>query len=148
MTNTDSQDDQAKEPLKRELAQPTMSELEDIKKMLDNTILDWNRPSQLTEIDAKFNYDRLIPAIQAYTDRAVLNARIDELEKFTHSKSSIHILADKVSYHPPGLEPISNWPIIDGKVIIIDQGYVKERIADLTISVRDGGETSSQRGKT
>lgn len=36
-----------------------------IKNMLDNTILDWNRASQLTTIDAKANYDSLIPAIKS-----------------------------------------------------------------------------------
>jgi hypothetical protein len=35
-----------------------------IKSMLDNTILDWNKPSQLTTINAKRNYEALIPAIE------------------------------------------------------------------------------------
>ncbi len=37
---------------------------ERIKKMLDNSILDWNRPSQLTTVEAKANYRSLIPAIK------------------------------------------------------------------------------------
>lgn len=45
---------------------------DEIKKMLDNTILDWNRPSQLTDISADANYRKLIPAINAYTTNKII----------------------------------------------------------------------------
>lgn len=43
-----------------------------IKRMLDNTILDWNRASQLTTIGAKSNYEVLTPAIQTLVQATVL----------------------------------------------------------------------------
>lgn len=36
-----------------------------IENMLNNTILDWNSPSQLTSVNATDNYIKLIPAIKA-----------------------------------------------------------------------------------
>ena len=45
-------------------AAPMKDLREKITKMLDNTILDWNRPSQLTTGSADANYNKLIPAIE------------------------------------------------------------------------------------
>ena len=56
-----------------------------IKQMLDNNILDWNRPSQLTTISADDNYAKLIPAIQALINKEVEAARIDEMHKAAES---------------------------------------------------------------
>lgn len=44
-----------------------------IKNMLDNSILDWNRPSQLTDISAEANYNKLIPEIIQLIEKTVLD---------------------------------------------------------------------------
>lgn len=60
-------------------SEPDNTAVDELKQLLDNNILDWNRPSQLTSISAKENYDKLIPAIQAHIN-TILKSIVDELE--------------------------------------------------------------------
>lgn len=65
-------------------------------------------------------------------------ARVDELEKFSHSSGSLHLLAEKVSYKPEGHDPVSTWPILEapGGLIIVMRSYIKDRLA--TLNSEDG----------
>ena len=51
---------------------------EQIVSMLDNTILDWDKPSMLTDMKAKPIYDRLVPAIE----KLVHQARVQAVEEY------------------------------------------------------------------
>lgn len=64
---------------------------EDIRKMLDSTILDWNRPSQLENINADTNYNKLIPVIKALINTAVEEALLklkEEMKMHTVPEST------------------------------------------------------------
>lgn len=55
---------------------------DEIKKMLDNKILDWNSPRFLTTSNANTIYALLIPGIEKLLSKAQQEARLIELDLF------------------------------------------------------------------
>jgi hypothetical protein len=89
-----------------------------------------SQDGQIDEYGERELRDDILALIQAQ----VLAARRDELEKFTHSESSIHLLAEKICYKPEGLEPISSWPILEtrGGVVVVVRDYLYDRLKSLS----------------
>ena len=70
---------------------------DEIKTMLDNTILDWNRPSQLTDISADANYRKLIPAINAYTTNKIIEELATLSKVFSPSVRDSDLIVNRIA---------------------------------------------------
>lgn len=93
-----------------------------IEKMLDDYILDWNNPTNLTSNKRDFNYDKLIPAIKALLKEVLATVRPEEL----------HTIEEVRELNKNAPRPLGEWANMRA------EGYL-EALADYDAKVKELG---------
>ncbi|MFE7720114.1 hypothetical protein ACFU44_13855 [Nocardia rhizosphaerihabitans] len=82
--------------------------------------------------DKNYAWD-ILKVIEARDKELERKARLDELQKFTHSENSVHLLAQAITYKPEGHDNACIWPILEAPngVVVVIRDYVSDRVKEL-----------------